>query len=262
MTDQERRTKTIPLTLTSAVLGMALALGCGDGADTGTPINGKSRKISLSKTSVDTSESGSKVEIEVTAFALSGDEVLTVSFASDNGAEATVTPATLTFNAANYDSAQTVEIAGVDDDSADGDVSYVIETQAELSGSTSAIAVADIEGTNEDDDVAGFIVSTTTLGLMDEGESDSFTVKLSSKPSAAVNVPIVNPSSADMSISSASLSFDDSNWNVPQVVTVSTLSDASSESIEGFSISLNAATSSDSDYDGLDPANVGLAIQD
>ncbi len=92
---------------------------------------------------------------------------VTLALSSSDLTEGTVSPASLTFTAANWSVAQTVTATGVDDVVIDGDIAYSIVTAA----ATSADPVydgqdaADVSATNTDNDAAGgggpFVVNST-----------------------------------------------------------------------------------------------------
>ncbi len=55
---------------------------------------------------------------------------MTIGLTSSDTTEGTVSPASVTFTAANWNTAQTVTVTGVNDDLDDGDVAYTIVTAA------------------------------------------------------------------------------------------------------------------------------------
>ena len=73
------------------------------------------------------------------------------------------------------------------------------------------------------DDTAGITVSKTTL-TVDEGGSETYTVKLDTVPSDDVTVEI-GGESGDISANHRSLTFTSSSWNTPQTVTLSAAED-------------------------------------
>ena len=95
---------------------------------------------------------------------------------SDTG-EATVT-SSLTFTSANWDTAQTVTVTGVDDDLIDGTISSSITvTVNDGSSDDNFDSVADqtVSVTTTDDDVAGFTIAETngSTGVDESGNTDS-----------------------------------------------------------------------------------------
>ena len=71
---------------------------------------------------------------------------------------------------------------------------------------------------------AGLVLSETTL-TVEEASSASYTVKLATQPTAAVEVSIGGTSGTDLSLDKTTLTFTTSNWNTAQTVTVSAVTD-------------------------------------
>lgn len=124
---------------------------------------------------------------------------VTVTLVSSNTLEGTVSPATLTFTAADWDQSQTVTITGVDDAVADGDIVYSITTAAtSVDSDYEAIEVADVNVTNQDDDttnlnpvavartystVPNLDITDTLLGSDPEGTPVTFELSTTVLPS-------------------------------------------------------------------------------
>ena len=87
---------------------------------------------------------------------------MTVGLSTSDATEGTVLPASLTFTSANWNTAQTVTVTGVNDDLDDGDIAYSIVTAAATSadGNYNGINAADVAVTNTDNDASGITVST------------------------------------------------------------------------------------------------------
>ena len=77
------------------------------------------------------------------------------------------------------------------------------------------------------DATPGVRVSESTLA-MDEGGSDTYTVRLVNKPSGNVKVTTTSSNPSAATVSPASLTFTSSNWDTPQEVTVGGLTTISS----------------------------------
>ena len=87
-----------------------------------------------------------------------------ISVASSDTDEVTVSDATLTFTAANWDTAQTITVTGVDDDLVDGtQTSTVTISVVDASSDDSFDNASDgtVSVSTTDDDTAGFTVSQT-----------------------------------------------------------------------------------------------------
>ena len=92
-------------------------------------------------------------------------------------------------------------------------------------GGDYASETADVSVTVDDDESVGLVLSKTSINP-GEGSSESYTVKLSSEPTAQVTVAITGTSSTDLTLNTSSLTFTTSNWGTAQTVTVSAGEDA------------------------------------
>src|SRR5204863_475266 len=121
----------------------------------------------------------------------------------------------------------------------------------------------DVSVTNTDDDTAGITVTPTTgLTTTEAGGTASFTVVLNSKPTASVSVGISSSNTAEGTVSASSLTFTTANWNTPQTVTVTGVDDFVDDGNISYSIVTAEATSADTLYNGMNPANVTVSNTD
>ncbi len=141
--------------------------------------------------------------------------------------EAAATPASLTFNAGNWNRAQTVRVTAV----ADADLADATDTlthTASATGGYTAGATAAVSVTVQDTTAPGITLSEAMLSVA-ESSGDSYTVVLDNRPAADVTVAISSGNSAvRVDPASASLDFTAGaagNWNVAQTVTVTTTTD-------------------------------------
>ncbi len=190
---------------------------------------------------------------------------VTIPISSDNVAEGTVSPATLTFTASNWNSPQTVTITGVDDAVADGSQPYNIVVGEATSTDTAfqGLDGDDVSVTNTDNDSAGVTVTPTQgLTTTEAGGATTFSVVLNSKPSADVTIPVSSSNTGEGTVSTALLTFTTTNWNAPQVVTVTGVDDAAQDGNKPYTIVLGAASSTDTGYAGVDPTDVEVTNTD
>src|SRR6185503_20639597 len=81
-----------------------------------------------------------------------------------------------------------------------------------------------------DNDVAGVAVSAISGPTSENGAPGStFTVVLTSQPTADVTIPILSLNTAEGTASTALLTFTNGNWFVPQAVTVTGVNDPSTD---------------------------------
>ena len=130
----------------------------------------------------------------------------------------TVTPASLTFTATNWETAQTVTVkAGEDDDAAVGMVTlrHTVTAYGRTVVSDTGVTV-----TVTDNDEAGLKISATAMELR-EGGSASYDVQLATKPTENVTVTIAGFDQSDVSVNPSQFTFTVANWNRVQTVMVS-----------------------------------------
>jgi hypothetical protein len=190
---------------------------------------------------------------------------VTIAIASNDTTEGAVSASSLVFTSANWNTAQTVTIAGVDDAVDDGNVGYSIVTGAATSSDSnySGLDASDVSATNTDNDTAGITVSPTTgLTTTEAGGTASFTVVLNSQPTADVTIAISSSDTTEGTVSASSLTFTAADWTVPQTVTVTGADDLADDGDIAFSIMTAPAASADSNYTGLDAADVSVANSD
>ena len=188
-----------------------------------------------------------------------------IGVSSDTVSEGTVSPAMLTFTAANWDAPQVVTITGVDDDLADGNQVYTVLLAAATSNDTgySGIDPDDVAVSNTDDDSAGVTVDTSLSQPTSEaGGQTTFTVVLNSEPAASVSMGLSSSDTGEATVAPGTLTFTITNWASPQVVTVTGVNDNLADGDQVFRILTAAATSGDGNYDGLDAADVTLTNTD
>lgn len=192
-----------------------------------------------------TSESGSTASFSVKLSEAPGADV-TVSVASSNSAEGTVSPASLTFTTTNWATAQSVTVTGVDDSVVDGPQAYVANltsssTDPAYQGLSSSVSL-----TNLDNDLPILSLSPTSTTVV-EGQvtSVSYTVNLSSANPAGVTVNYATANGSatagsDYTASSGTLSFAAAETS--KTITINLLNDSLNEPDETFSLSLSAPT--------------------
>ena len=110
-------------------------------------------------------------------------------------------------------------------------------------------------------EAAGVTVSKTALTVTEEDTTgDSYTIVLDSQPAASVTVTVAGHSGTDVLPTPTSLTFTSMNWDTAQTVTVKAVNDANTVD-ETVSLT-HAATSTDTDYDGITINGVTVMVED
>lgn len=142
----------------------------------------------------------------------------TVTISSGDTGAVAVSPASLTFNADNFSTPQTITVTPVDDaDTRDESVTVTIAATG--IGQTTVTVVV------EDDDVQALVVAPDTV-TMAEGGSATFTVALAYEPDAATEVTLTSANTGVATVAPATLSFTVANYATPQTVTVTGVEDS------------------------------------
>lgn len=190
---------------------------------------------------------------------------VTISIASSDTTEGTVSAASITFTMGNWNMAQTITVTGVNDSLDDGDVAYTVTTGAASSSDSAfnGLAVSDVSVTNTDDDTAGVTVSPTSgLATTEAGASDTFTLVLNAQPSADVTISLSSNDTTEGTVSPASVTFTNANWNSVQTVTVTGADDGLVDGTIAYTILTGATVSADMAFNGVAVADVSASNSD
>ena len=147
-------------------------------------------------------------------------------------------------------------------------VATVDDDMDEVNGLVTA-TIMDMDGANRrmsdrasatvpvtDNDVRGVTVTPTEL-TVDEGDSASYTVVLTSEPTADVTVAVQVPEDAEGTVDETELTFTAENWNQAQTITVTAAQDADAVADEPVTI---RHTVSGGDYDAMAAGSVEVTI--
>ena len=186
---------------------------------------------------------------------------VTVNVTSGDETEGTVDQSTLTFNATNWNVAQTVTVTGVDDNIDDGDVSYTVSTSTtSVDGNYVGLTGTDVTLTNTDDDAIGITISETVLTIA-EGKSATFNVVLNSEPTADAIVILDSSDPTEGIVDQPTLTFNAANWNIPQPVTVTGVTDGIDDGDVPYTIT-TTVSSGDPNYLGFELDDVTVTTTD
>ena len=120
---------------------------------------------------------------------------------------------------------------------------------------------SDDNGNSTTDDTTvnpGFVLSIPDGNTSESGGTATFSIKLNSQPTADVTIAISSNDTGEGTVSPSTLTFTDQNWNANQTVTVTGVDDGLEDGNQSYNVVLAAATSTDTEYDSLKPADVTL----
>lgn len=109
----------------------------------------------------------------------------------------------------------------------------------------------------------GFSVTPTNNLLTTEGGGQAmFTVALHRQPADDVAIAVSSSDMTEGTVAPGSLTFTTNDWNVPQTVTITGQDDGLVDGAVAYSIVLAPATSTDANYNGLNPDDVSVVNAD
>ena len=150
---------------------------------------------------------------------------VTVTISGHTGSDLGLDKDSLSFSTSNWSSPQTVTVTARDD--ADALTDPVVTLTHSAGGGDYGAVAKDLTVTIDEDDTAGLVISQAALTVTEgDGTGQSYTVALTTQPSAAVTVTISGHTGSDLGLDKDSLSFSTSNWSSPQTVTVTARDDA------------------------------------
>lgn len=189
---------------------------------------------------------------------------VTIPVSSSNTGEGTVSTSSLTFTASDWDTPQTVTITGQDDLVQDGAVAYTIILGAATTADAnySGLNPTDVSVVNADNEPGITVSPTSGLVTTEAGGTATFDIVLNTQPSADVAIGLSSGDTSEGTVSPSSVTFNSGNWSTPQTVTVTGVDDAVDDGNVAFTIITAAATSGDSAYNTLNPADVSASNTD
>jgi subtilisin-like proprotein convertase family protein len=235
--------------------------------------------FTVSRTSLSHTEGGAAVSFTV-VLNKRPTQPVTIPVVSSNSAEGVVSGSssgpwgatlTLTFTAADALTPQTVYVMGPADDVDDGSRSYTLTVGPTASSDARwALAAKTIAATNVDVDTAGLVVTPSSgLATTEGGGTATFTVRLSSKPTQTVTVPVSVPAASQGEVrlsaggaTTTTLYFTASDWSTPQTVTVYGQDDQILDGDVPFTLAVGATTSGDTGYAGRSASVGGQNLDD
>ena len=151
---------------------------------------------------------------------------VTVAVSSTTAATVNSTPPLpLIFTSANWNTARTVTVMGAEDADADDAVATLMHTLTGGGPAYASVTIADITVNVDDDETAGVTVSESVLRF-NEGATDTYTLVLTTPPTAAMTISVMTDDEDAASVSPATLTFTMDDWNTAKMFTVTGEQDA------------------------------------
>ncbi|MBU3917216.1 hypothetical protein KKA14_16910, partial [bacterium] len=205
----------------------------------------------------ETSEKGEQV---VFALRLTSQPITDVklSVESLNPSEGDALNKSVVFDGNTWNKEQFISVAGVDDFLADGNQPFKVQISVEKSEDPryQLLDPVFLDLINRDDDKAGFVIGTISGNTSEDGDQATFTMALTSKPTADVSVELVSNDDTEGVLTTSGLIFTPANWNIKQVVTVTGVNDQLVDGAQRFVIVTSPASSLDPKYNTLNADDI------
>jgi len=213
----------------------------------------------VSSASKDISETGDTATFTVKLRSWPTNDV-TIAVSSSDTTEGSVDPTGFSFTEQNWNTNQTATITGIDDPQKDDDQEFtiVLGPADSMDSEYHGMDPADVPVTNLDDESPGFSVSAISSNTTEAGGIASFTIKLNCQPNADVTIGISSNDSSEGNVNPSSLTFTSDDWVTNQAVTVTGVDDFDFDGDQNYMIVLGVATSTDLNYQGINPADVSV----
>ena len=165
---------------------------------------------------------------------------------------------TLTFTVGNWNTAQTVTVAAVEDDRWHAGTATIRHTVTSGDSHYNGVTVADVTAV-ESENETGVRVSPTSLEVP-EGSSATYTLTMTQAPTADVRLAsaLSTTQHAEFTYTPTLITFTPSNWNTARTVTVSAAEDDSNQ-IHGTATMTHTIISGTHNYFGVTVDSVSVA---
>ena len=224
--------------------------------------------INVSTTTGTTTEAGGQATF---TFTLTSQPTADVTIFIDRyDVTETIGPESIILTAANWNTGVDLIVTGIDDDNIDGDILDSIRTEDvssldsfydDLDGGD----VQDLEVTNQDDDVAGVVVTPVIGTTTEAGGTATFTFTLTSEPSKDVTIELSSSNTSEGTLGSSSVTLTDADWDIGVNVIVTGEDDPIVDGPQPYTIATDDVRSDDNDYDdleGIDVADISVTNTD
>ncbi|HEX6898971.1 MAG TPA: Calx-beta domain-containing protein [Thermoanaerobaculia bacterium] len=229
----------------------------------------QTRTVAFTATASSLSEKANSVVLSVvltTSDGLPSLGAVTVGYSTADGTaqagqDYTAASGTLSFAAGTPSGiALTVTIPLLDDFVVEGDESFT----AQLGSPTGALltTAAHTVTLREDDKAGADVRPRSGLRTDEDGGSDTFTIALTSQPTADVILALSSGDTTEGTVFPESLRFTPADWNLPRTITVTGVDDLEVDGNISYTIVLHPATSADAAYQGLDAPDPTARNQD
>ncbi|MBE7437229.1 MAG: DUF1554 domain-containing protein [Spirochaetales bacterium] len=184
--------------------------------------------------------------------------------------EGTVSPSSLTWTPAEWNTDKTITVTGVSDGAVDVDTAYQIDLGSGVSTDpfynglnppdSNGATAGDVTLNNCDIDGGDRISrclapGVTTMNTSEAGGTANASFILTQAPASSVTVPFSSSDTTEFTVSAASLTFTTANWFTPQMLTLTGVNDFQDDGNITSQLSIGPLSGGGAYFDAFDPAD-------
>lgn len=208
-------------------------------------------------------ENGASASFQI-ALSHAPTELVRIDLSSSDSTEFALSQAFVEFTPADF-TPRSVQVTGVDDAEADGNVSGFIVTAAAISsdGRYQGINPDNVGISNIDNETVQIVMGPLTgVETSEAGTSASISLRASVAPNAPVTVRVANPDASEWQLASTEFVLTPANGTTPVLLSVTGVDDFELDGTITATMITAAAESADTRFAGLNPADVLLTNLD
>ncbi|WP_119070717.1 SBBP repeat-containing protein [Aggregatilinea lenta] len=185
-----------------------------------------------------------------------------VAVSSSDTALCTVSPANAIITPSGWQTAATFTVHVPDNDTFDGTRHCLLDvTRTSSDPVYNSLTIADVLAIVTDDETADILVAPTSLSLSEPSGSGSFTISLTSQPTADVTINLFSMDTTECTVSPSAVTLDDTTWTGASV-TVTAVDDDIVDGTQTCTVQLQSAISADPNFNGDNPPQVSATVAD
>ncbi len=189
-----------------------------------------------------------------------------LNISNPNSAELAISPASLTITPAQWNVWQLVTFAAVADGATDGDQSSDVSVSVTAASDADFVPLPAQTITVVTEDVRPSFQLTETAGrtvVRENGPADAIAIVLTAQPVSPVVIRAQAAVGAEFTLDALQWTFDASNWNIAQTVSVSATDDISEEPDENFLMTFSVdVAASDAAFQATPAKSVSVTVED
>ena len=183
-----------------------------------------------------------------------------INLSNGDPSEVTLSTTSITFTPANWNVTQTITLFSEDDPIIDGPQTTLITASVNGLSDPNFASLDDqtVSVITNDNDSASVKVTVIDNLTSEDGDTGSFEIVLESQPSDDVLIDLSSSNVLEGTILGNFVSFNSTNWNIPQIITVTGIDDSPpiSDGAIVFSIITGNVTSLDPNFGPLDGSTI------